>query len=43
MKTYKDYITHIKKIADVNLSAAVLHWDQEVNMPSMGAAFRHNN
>ena len=40
MKTYNDYKTHVKKIADVNLSAAVLHWDQEVNMPSMGAAFR---
>ena len=37
MKTYKDYITHIKKIADVNLSAAVLHWDQEVNYALYGS------
>ena len=30
----------MRKITDINLAAGVLHWDQEVNMPPKGAAFR---
>ena len=40
MTNYGKYKSHSKKIADINLSAGVLHWDQEVNMPSKGAGFR---
>lgn len=37
---YHNLKIHIQKIADVNYSAAVLGWDQEVYMPSEGAEAR---
>ena len=40
MTYYEKYKTHARKITDINLTAGVLHWDQEVNMPPKGAAFR---
>lgn len=40
MTNYEKYKAHARKITDVNLAAGVLHWDQEVNMPPKGAAFR---
>ncbi len=39
-KEYKDYCDLMRKISDVNYSAAVLGWDQEVYMPSAGAKDR---
>lgn len=40
MTNYEKYKAHVRKITDINLAAGVLHWDQEVNMPPKGAAFR---
>ena len=40
MTNYEKYKAHVRKITDINLTAGVLHWDQEVNMPPKGAAFR---
>lgn len=40
MTHYEKYQAHCRKITDINLAAAVLHWDQEVNMPIKGAGFR---
>lgn len=37
---YQKYVKHLQKISDINHSSAVLTWDQEVNMPEKGAAFR---
>ncbi len=37
---YMDYSAHMKKIADVRYSAAVLQWDQETYLPPKGAEFR---
>ncbi len=37
---YNKYKDSVQRIADVRNSAAVLNWDQEVNMPENGAAFR---
>jgi carboxypeptidase Taq len=39
-KFYEKYKQHMQKIADVNFSAAVLQWDQEVYMPEEGAKYR---
>ena len=33
MKKYKQFEEHLKKIAYLNSSAALLSWDQEVYMP----------
>ena len=33
MNNYNDYVKHSKKITDVNMSMAVLGWDQETKMP----------
>ena len=40
MTNYEKYKAHVRKITDINLAAGVLHWDQEVNMPTRGANFR---
>ena len=37
---YNEYVDKMQRIADVNYSAAVLNWDQEVCMPENGAAVR---
>ena len=37
---YNTYKETLQKIADIGYSAAVLNWDQEVNMPPKGAAAR---
>ena len=39
-KKYGDYTAHLKKIADIRYSIAVLQWDQETYMPQKGASFR---
>jgi len=38
--SYALYKEQMQKIADVNYSAAVLNWDQEVYMPAKGAGIR---
>lgn len=40
MNSYKDYIAHAQKVADVEHTIAVLNWDQEVFMPKNGAERR---
>jgi carboxypeptidase Taq len=40
MKNYNDYVKHSKKITDINMSMAVLGWDQETKMPKNGSRFR---
>ena len=40
MNNYNDYVKHSKKIADINMSMAVLGWDQETKMPKNGSRFR---
>ena len=37
---YKDYVTAMRKIADVKYASAVLQWDQETYLPAKGAGFR---
>ena len=43
MKNYNDYVKHSKKITDVNMSMAVLGWDQETKMPKTAVDLEHNN
>ncbi|MEM7106516.1 MAG: carboxypeptidase M32 [Bacteroidota bacterium] len=38
--SYQDFTERMSKIADVNYSIAVLHWDKEVNLPPKGAQHR---
>ncbi|MBA2582998.1 MAG: carboxypeptidase M32 [Bacteroidetes bacterium] len=38
--SYKKYHLFMRKIADVHLASAVLHWDQETYMPANGALYR---
>ena len=38
--SYEKYQSYMRKIADVNMSSAVLQWDQEIFMPPKGASFR---
>ena len=40
MNNYNDYVKHSKRITDVNMSMAVLNWDQETKMPKNGSRFR---
>jgi len=40
MNNYNDYVKHSKKITDINMSMAVLGWDQETKMPKNGSRFR---
>ncbi|WP_235297046.1 carboxypeptidase M32 [Portibacter marinus] len=40
MSKYDKYVAHMRKIADVGHSIAVLSWDKEVNLPKNGAAIR---
>lgn len=40
MTTYSDYQQHLRKIADLRYSAAVLQWDQETYMPVKSASLR---
>lgn len=40
MTDYQNYVQLRRKIADLENISAVLSWDQEVNMPAGGAAFR---
>ena len=40
MTNYEKYKAHVRKITDINLTAGILNWDQEVNMPPKGSAFR---
>ena len=37
---YKQYITQMRRIADVRNASAVLQWDQETYLPPQGAALR---
>ncbi|HEY1021085.1 MAG TPA: carboxypeptidase M32, partial [Flavisolibacter sp.] len=37
---YQDYVTRMKRIADVRNASAVLQWDQETNLPPQGASLR---
>jgi len=37
---YDLYCDHLRKLADVMFSSAVLQWDQETYMPSKGAEMR---
>src|SRR4051812_10978164 len=37
---YKEYTDLLQKAADISYAAAVLEWDQEVNMPPKGALYR---
>ncbi len=37
---YSKYVKQLSKIADLEHSMAVLHWDKEVNLPKNGAAMR---
>jgi carboxypeptidase Taq len=37
---YSDYKQYLNKIANLNTAIAVLHWDKEVNLPSLGAGPR---
>ena len=37
---YQQYVTAMRKIADVKYAAAVLQWDQETYLPAKGAGFR---
>ena len=40
MNNYNDYVNHSKKITDINMSMAILGWDQETKMPKNGSKFR---
>ena len=40
MTGYDKLVRHIQKIADINNAIAVLHWDQEIYLPTQGAHFR---
>ena len=40
IKTYNDLVDKLTKIADINYSAALLHWDKETYMPPKGVANR---
>jgi len=40
MHPYLKYNNHLRKLADINYTSAVLQWDQEVNMPEAGAELR---
>ncbi|MBB1283614.1 carboxypeptidase M32 [Flavisolibacter sp. BT320] len=37
---YQEYVTRMKRIADVRNASAVLQWDQETYLPSQGATLR---
>lgn len=37
---YKQYVAHMRKIADVKYALAVLQWDQEIYLPVKGASIR---
>jgi len=39
-KKYEEYRSMMRKIADINYSASLLSWDQEVMMPEKGADMR---
>ncbi len=40
MTEYSEYISHMKELAALSSSAALLQWDQEVYMPIKGSQFR---
>ena len=42
MNTYNKYKNHLKKVKDIEATMAVLHWDQEIYMPSKGEEQRGN-
>jgi carboxypeptidase Taq len=37
---YEDYRQHMRKLADVRASLALMQWDQETYLPAKGAGFR---
>lgn len=37
---YEAYVSHMRKLADVEFAIGVLSWDKEVNLPTKGAQFR---
>lgn len=37
---YRDYVQQLEQIQDLNSALALLQWDNEVNAPSKGAAYR---
>ncbi len=40
MNLYEEYQRKMRRIADINHAVAVLHWDNEVNLPKGGSHFR---
>ena len=40
LKNYDDFVSHMRKLADLESTISVLHWDKEVNLPKKGADFR---
>lgn len=40
MSKYKEFREHLESIADIQGATALMHWDQEVYMPSKGAEYR---
>lgn len=40
MRKYEQYITHLRRLKDLENAIAVLNWDKEVNLPPKGARFR---
>lgn len=38
--SYENYTAHLRKLADINFANSLLQWDQEVYMPTKGAASR---
>ena len=40
LQLYENYVTKMKRIADVRNASALMQWDQETYLPSKGASFR---
>jgi carboxypeptidase Taq len=40
MKLYDEYVSKMRRIADVGHAVAILHWDKEVNLPKGASFFR---
>ena len=38
--TYDAYVSHMRKVADLEHTMAVMHWDKEVGLPKKGAPLR---
>ena len=40
MNLYEEYVSKMRRIADIQRAVAVLHWDKEVNLPAGASLFR---